>query len=150
MGLGELLSEERNIEMVRGMLASFNANFVALKEGAAPPDLELFAPDVEFRHVDAFPVPIHFVGRDRYQDWIQETLGEYSGVHWGEPELIAHGDFVVALARMTGRPDEADADEAELAVDLAVLHEIRDGLVTKVHVYLDRDAALRAAGITAG
>jgi ketosteroid isomerase-like protein len=150
VGIRELLSEERNIEMVRGMLASFNANFVALKEGAAPPDLELFAPDVEFRHVDAFPTPIHLVGRERYQDWIQETLGEYSGVHWGEPELVANGDFVVALARMTGRPDMAGPEEADLAVDLAVLHEIQDGLVTKVHVYLDREAALRAAGITEG
>jgi ketosteroid isomerase-like protein len=150
VGIRELLSEERNIAMVRGMLASFNANFAALKGGAPPPDLELFAPDVEFAHPDAFPTPIRHVGRDHYNDWIQEVLVDYSGVHWSEPELVANGDFVVALARLSGRPDSAAPDEADLAVDLAVLHEVHDGLVTKVHVYLDREAALRAAGITAG
>jgi hypothetical protein len=44
LGRRQLLSEQRNFEMVRGMLASFNANFDALKRGGPPPDLDLFAP----------------------------------------------------------------------------------------------------------
>jgi ketosteroid isomerase-like protein len=150
VGVGELLSEQRNLEMVRGMLASFSANFEQLKEGGLPPDFELFAPDVEFRHVDAFPTPIHYVGREHYRTWLEESLGGYTGVRWAQPELVANGDFVVALARLTGRPVGAAADEADLAVDLAVLHEIHDGRLTKLHIYLDRAAALRAAGITEG
>jgi len=144
------LSEQRNLEMVRGMLASFNANFDALKRGGPPPDLDLFAPDIEIRHVDDFPMPMHYVGRERYVDWFAESFTEYTDVHWTEPELVANGDFVVALAKLTGRPEGAAPDEPALSVELAVLHEIHDGLLTKLHVYLDRAAALRAAGITEG
>jgi ketosteroid isomerase-like protein len=142
------VGEEQNLDMVRGMLASFNAHFEELKAGGPPPDLERFAPDVEFRHVDRFPTPIRYVGREHYEDWFAEVFVELTGVHWSEPELVAKGDYVVALAAIAGRPEAAGPDEPELSVELAALHEIKDGLLTKLHIYLDRSAALRAAGIT--
>jgi ketosteroid isomerase-like protein len=150
VGIRELLSEQRNIELVRGLLESFDANFRALKEGAPSPDLHLFDPEIEILHVDGFPTSTRYVGRDRYADWFSEGFADYTDVHWSEPEMFANGDFVVAVGQLSGRPESAPADEPRLSVELALLHEIRDGLVTKIHVYLDREAALRAAGITAG
>ena len=149
MGIRDLLSEERNIELVRGLLASFDADFDAMKHGAASPDLHLFAPDIEIWHVDGFPTTTRYVGRDRYGDWFAEGFADYTDVHWSEPEMFANGDLVVAIGALSGRPESAAPDEPRLSVELALLHEIRDGLVTKIHVYLHREAALRAAGITA-
>jgi ketosteroid isomerase-like protein len=144
------LSEAGNSELVRGLIASFDEHFDAMKRGAPSPDLERFAPDIEIWHVDGFPTTTRYVGRDRYRDWFNEGFADYTDVHWSEPELHANGDAVVAIGELSGRVEGSDPDEARLSVELALLHEIRDGLVTKIHVYLDRDAALRAAGITAG
>jgi hypothetical protein len=64
VGIGELLSEQDNIELVRGLLVSFDANFEAMKRGAASPDLHLFDPEIEIAHVDGFPTTRRYVGRD--------------------------------------------------------------------------------------
>ena len=150
MGLGQLLSEERNIELVRGLLVSFDRHFDAMKQGAPSPDLEAFAPEIEIWHVDGFPTTTRYVGRDRYGDWFSEGFADYTDVHWSEPEMFANGDCVVAVGELSGRPEGTEPDEPRLSVELALLHEIHDGLVTKIHVYLNREAALRAAGITEG
>jgi ketosteroid isomerase-like protein len=150
VGIGQLLSEERNRELVRGLLASFDEHFDAMKRGGPSPDLELFAADIEIWHIDGFPTATRYVGRDRYRDWFAEGFADYTDVHWSEPELHSSGDVVVAIGELSGRVEGSAPDEARLSVELALLHEFRDGLVTKIHVYLDRDAAMRAAGITAG
>jgi ketosteroid isomerase-like protein len=150
VGLGALLSDERNIELVRGLLASFDANFDAMKHGAPSPDLHLFDPEIEIWHVDGFPTARRYVGRESYRDWFAEGFADYTDVHWSEPAMFANGDVVVAIGELSGRVEGADPDEARLSVELALLHEIRDGLVKKIHVYLNREAALSAAGITAG
>ena len=150
MGIGELLSDHDNIELVRGLLVSFDANFEAMKRGAASPDLHLFDPEIEISHEDGFPTTRRYVGRERYADWFTEGFADYTDVHWSEPELVANGDVVVAIGELSGRLEGTEPDEPRLSVELALLHEIHDGLVTRIHVYLSPAAALRAAGITAG
>jgi ketosteroid isomerase-like protein len=60
-----------------------------------------------------------------------------------EDEVIVSGDVVIGLARQTG----VLAGGAELSEDAAAVMFFRDGLLSRVEFHLDRDEAMRAAGL---
>ncbi len=60
-------------------------------------------------------------------------------------ELVAAGDWVVDMVRITARPKGAGATIREAA---AAAFKFSDGLLTRVEFHLDRAAALRAAGVS--
>jgi ketosteroid isomerase-like protein len=61
-------------------------------------------------------------------------------------EMIDAGDNVVSLVRQIGVPKGADA---EIETQGAAVWMIRDGRLRRVEFHLDRNAALRAAGLEA-
>ena len=60
-------------------------------------------------------------------------------------ELIDNGDQVIAVSRQRGRGGTSGV-EAEL--EQAFIVTVRDGEIVQVEGYLDRDAALEAAGLS--
>jgi ketosteroid isomerase-like protein len=71
----------------------------------------------------------------------EETWDE----HWIEiQELIDAGDRVVVFHREFQR---GKSSGIELAVDAAVIVDVRDGRIVRFQGYMDRNAALEAAGL---
>ena len=65
--------------------------------------------------------------------------------HRIEPqELIDAGDRVVVLQREYQRSKSG----AELVIDTATIVDVRDGRIVRMQGYMDRAAALRAAGLS--
>lgn len=59
--------------------------------------------------------------------------------------LIDAGDRVVILQREFQR---GRSSGVELEIEAAVIVDLRDGLIVRVQGYMDRDAALEAAGVS--
>jgi ketosteroid isomerase-like protein len=73
-----------------------------------------------------------------------EAVGEAWAEFRMEPEeAFEHGDLVVMLVRAVGR---GRGSGVEIAGDVAVVCEIRDGLIASFRVEPDREAALRLVG----
>ena len=75
---------------------------------------------------------------------IRETWGE---LHW-DYERIFEGeadDVVVSFYRAIGIGREGGV---EVVRDLTGVYRLRDGLIVSEHVYLDREVALEAAGLS--
>ncbi len=75
-----------------------------------------------------------------WRDW----TGAFERFRIEVDELIDAGDNVVSLVRQIGVPRGTDA---EVESQGAAVWMIRDGRLRRVEFHLDRDAALRAAGI---
>ncbi len=74
---------------------------------------------------------------------VEETWDE----HRVEPEeFIDAGDRIVLLHREYQR---GRSSGVELEIDAAVVFDLRDGRIVRVQGYMDRDAALEAAGVSA-
>ena len=85
-----------------------------------------------------------FEGEDPVGRWIAEMRETWADVHW-EVERIFEGDGVVvsfyrsiSIGRTSG---------AEVVRDLTGVHRIRDGLIAREQVFLDREEALQAAAL---
>jgi ketosteroid isomerase-like protein len=139
---------QENVEIVRALqpsgvdfVAAFNADLATFAGAASG-----FSDDFEAVFIDR---------RAR------TTIGPYRGIagfvegwrDWLEPweryELRAErfidvGDQVVVFARVSGRTrrDGVEMDHAPAAV-----YTLRDGLVSRIEFYLDRDEALRTVGL---
>jgi ketosteroid isomerase-like protein len=78
------------------------------------------------------------------QYW-NETGEMWESLHFEPERLIEQGDIVVAFWRETARSRHSDV---EVESQTATLFRLRDGKIAEITGYLDRDEALRAAGIT--
>ena len=82
--------------------------------------------------------------REVRQIWEKED-DEIWDEHWLEPQkLIDAGDRVVVLQREYQR---GKSSGVELVVDTASIIDLRGGRVVRMQGYMDRAAALRAAGL---
>jgi ketosteroid isomerase-like protein len=73
-----------------------------------------------------------------------ESVGEAWAEFRMEPEeTFERGELVVALVRAVGKGRESGV---EIAADVAMVFEVRDGLVASMRVEPDREAALKLVG----
>jgi ketosteroid isomerase-like protein len=86
----------------------------------------------EFRGVEGF--------REALSDWISP----YESFRLEVEDVLSNDDRVVFLARQVATTRH---DAVEVATESASVWRIRDGLVSQVTFYLDRQMALKAAGI---
>jgi ketosteroid isomerase-like protein len=91
------------------------------------------------------------VEEGRVTTGLTEMKSEYDAVEemWDEhrveiQELLEAGDRVVLLHREHIR---GKSSGVEMVLDAAVLFDLRDGRITRIQGYMDRDAALQAAGL---
>ena len=74
-----------------------------------------------------------------------EQVEEMWDEHRVEPEqLFDAGDRVVLFHREYQR---GKGSGVELEIDAAVVFDLRDGRIVRIQGYMDRDAALKAAGL---
>ena len=130
---------QENMEVVQRLYELFERRDV---EAMFP---ELAAPDIELRVPALYPdMPSVFRGREGVEEWI--AMVDEVWAEWRfEPErYLDAGSTVVVLARLIG---EARTSGVHLERDVAHVWTLKEGRVTGIQAYLDREEALEAAGL---
>ena len=126
----------RDVEIVRRSFEAWNEGDVQAIRRCYTEDAVIETPITEFGRT--------FEGDDPLGRWIREMRETWAEVSW-DVERIFEGDGVVVSfyrSVSTGR-----ASGIEVVRDLTGVHHIRDGLIARDRVFLDRDEALKAAGV---
>ena len=93
------------------------------------------------------PYGDNFSGRDPYAQFLERIIGSLSGYELVIADMIADGGRVAVELNET-----VDDGDARLHTDETVVFDVRDGLIVKVAVYLQKSARLvtARAGTTPG
>ena len=122
-------------------------HLVALNRGDAEALVATVSPDVEWE--DAMfgtEVPRIYRGRDEVREWFNRVLEPWESIH-AEPDEIreASDGRILVGGVMTARGKGSDAEIQQRGWFVVwVAH----GTITKRRVFLDRDEALEAAGLS--
>jgi uncharacterized protein len=127
----------RNVEVVRELYEAFN-------EGALDSVLEAANPDLEFDASDRLPDEGVMRDREAYRRFLERTFETWAQFRVQVDELVDAGDAVVALGRTAGVGQVSRATVEERTAHVIWL---RDGRPYRLKVFVDRDEALRAAGL---
>jgi ketosteroid isomerase-like protein len=127
---------QENVEIVRRSFEAWNEGDVRAIRRCYTDDVVLETPITEFGRT--------FEGDDPLGRWIAEQRETWAETHW-DVERIFEGGVVVSFYRSisTGR-----ASGIEVVRNLTAVSHIRDGLIARERVFLDRDEALKAAGLS--
>jgi ketosteroid isomerase-like protein len=108
--------------------------------------MELAHPDFEVSMVgpEYAPATLDYTGVDGFVAAWRDWTSAYESFRIEVDEIVDAGDNVVSLVRQTGIPKGA---HAEIETAGAAVWMIRNGRLRRVEFHLDRDAALRAAGL---
>jgi ketosteroid isomerase-like protein len=128
---------EENVEVVRRGYEHF------AQTGEA--DATIYSPDVEWHSAAEDPYAEPFHGVEGIRRLIREVRESLDGFRTEPFEYLDGGDFVVAGLTHRGRGKGSDA-EVEMREWNVFL--IERGKIVSVHEYSDREAALRAAGLS--
>jgi ketosteroid isomerase-like protein len=125
------------IDVVNGVQAAY-------EQGDEASALALIAPEVEWIEPEGFPGADTWHGRDG----VRKAMARFWGT-WADPvseyrdmQQIENRVFVCLHIRARGRESGAPGE-----FDVFQVWTIRDGMAARVEHYLDRDNALRAAGL---
>ena len=103
-----------------------------------------FAPDFESSFIAPDGVNGPFHGVDGLAAGWRDWLEAWERYDVDVERFIAAGDHVIVFVRISGRTRR---DGVEVEHTPAVVWTLRDGVVRRLEFYLDRDAALAAAGL---
>ena len=121
-----------NVEVVRDMLEDY-------VRGDYEAALPAFAQEVEvITSLERFHGPAGVV--EEAKRW-EEMWTDY---HFEVQDLVDAGDKVVLLYRQVGKAKESGIAVEERA---AWVYTLREGKITRVEMFQDRETALRAAGL---
>src|SRR3954468_10858096 len=137
-----MAATEADVGRVIAAYEEFNERFEQIRGGDLSGFAAYCAPDLVMVSVDGWPVSGRYEGLNGYRQWIQEV---YGGTAWNRFEQIEAqivGDYVVSTMLSRGR---AEDDATEMEAPVSVVHLMRDGLIARAWLYLDRERALRAA-----
>ena len=130
---------QENVEIVR-------AAFEALERGGFDEALAYVDPGVEFEPPDeALERPSSFKGHEALRERWRNLMEPFEGLRLEPVEFIDVDDETVIIVfrmRVRGKASEVPV-EAEPAYVLA----IRDGKIMRLRAYLQKDQALKAAGL---
>jgi ketosteroid isomerase-like protein len=108
--------------------------------------MELADPDFEVAMVgpDYLSTQLEFSGLDGFREAWRDWTSPFERYEIEVEEMIDAGDQVVSLVAMKGTTRTGGA---EISAPGAAVWTVVDGRVRRVEFHLDRNAALRAAGI---
>ena len=123
-----------------------------LADAATRQDVDAFlatvSPDVEWEDAVFWSEPMRvYRGREEVRAWFERTLIEpWESFRWGVEEVIPAGeDCIIVGGFSAGR---GRGSGAEVKVHGWLVIWITNGLITRRRVFLDRAAALEAAGLS--
>jgi ketosteroid isomerase-like protein len=130
------MNEIGNAELVRLGFEMFEREGPAAALALADPDVEIYAaPGIE-------PTG-RYVGKDSAMRWTQEWFEVWEEFRMEPMEFIEPSEGVVVVP--VHQVARGKSSGVEVEIDVAYLFEIRDGLVTRFHIYPEKGQALTAA-----
>lgn len=131
---------QENVELVRAIIAPWRHGDFRSAEWAHP--------EIEFGFGDG-PTPGSWTGIDAMSDAWREALGAFDRLEMDADDCVSiDSERVLVLTTNTGRGKTSGFDLGELRTRGANIFHIRDGKVTKLVAYWDRDRALEALGLS--
>jgi ketosteroid isomerase-like protein len=85
-----------------------------------------------------------FEGDDQIGRWIAELQETWAEVRWEPERVFEADDVVVSFYRGIGVGRESGV---EVVRELTGVYRVRDGKIASERIYLDRNEALKAAGL---
>ena len=129
-----------NVDLVKAICAPWQRGDFRSAEWAHP--------QIEFGFADG-PVPGNWTGIAAMGAAWREALGAFDRLEMDVDEYIPiDRERVLVLTTNTGRGKTSGFDLGELRTRSANLFHIRDGKVTKLMAYWDRDRGLEAVGLS--
>ena len=89
-------------------------------------------------------IPGTFVGVEEVNKWLAEWLGGFEDWSLDIEEVFDGRDLVVIIVHQRGRVGHGGP---EVEMRLAQVWTFRDGLITRIEMYADRNEALEAVGL---
>lgn len=133
---------EREIETARAALGAFAR---AVTDGEIAPFLELLDREADLQIPSAIRqdvVELH--GREEARRYLEETASEYADLRLDPREFRAlDPGRLLVVGRWQGR---ARGGTTPFGTPLALIVELRDGLVTRLRGFMDEQQALEAVG----
>jgi ketosteroid isomerase-like protein len=134
---------DSDLEHIRRAFLNFNDRYDMMRGGGfASWYEEFYVADGVIEHVDNFPTPGRYVGLAGYTEYFEQSYGSYRDVAWRIDGIEAVGDRVLALVRVSGKPQDEDV---KLEIDLGITYEMRDGKIGHARVYVGHARARDAA-----
>ena len=131
---------QENVEIVRRSYAAVNR--VIVSGDLAPFLLEFYDPGVEYAPVEEGSV---VRGHEQFGEYFRRFLEVWEEFCWELEEVIDAGDSIVSAANMKGR---ASASGIEITQRVFHVADIRGSKIARLREYLDRQEALKAAGLS--
>ena len=135
---------QENVEVVRSgysLLAGVSNQWGPITEFYADychPDVELVPP---VSYPDTEP---SYTGLDGFQSWRRQLDEMWDDWHFEPERFFDAGDRVVVFVRVSGTGKQS---RAAVTVPTAHVFTLRDGLVARAEIFLDRPEALKAVGL---
>jgi ketosteroid isomerase-like protein len=131
---------QENVELVRVVCTPWERGDFSRAEWAHP--------DIEFSFADG-PTPGTCTGVAAMSDAWREVLAAIEGLDVKVEDYIPlDGDRVLVLMHNTGRGKASGLDIGQLGNRGANLFHVREGKVTKLVLYFDREQVLEALGLS--
>ena len=135
---------QENVERFREATEAFN-RWAAAPDSDPSAYLRFLDPEVQFEPVQASLQGHHYVGLDGVRAWLADLAEHYERGHVDYTEIRDLGSQLLGIGtlQVVGR-----GSGIEIAVPMAVVASIRDGLITRFKDYGgNKDQALAAAGL---
>src|SRR5205085_903906 len=131
---------QENVEVVRRSYQLFNANALA---GAS----EYWDSEIVWHTDPLVPEPGVYSGFATVRTYLEGFLRAFGAMHVDPDEVIdLGGGEVLSVLKVSGRPlGQTDAQTQWL--DWAWIVAVRDGKITRVRSFFDKDRAFKAAGL---
>jgi ketosteroid isomerase-like protein len=130
---------QENVEILRKAAESF-------ADRGLDSYFEFLHPDAHWRAMEgAIDDTGELSGREAIRRYVQDWIDTFDDFSIEPVELLdLGGDRVLSVQRLTGR---AKLSGLETELRYAVVYTVRDGLIVDGREYVDREHALRAAGV---
>jgi ketosteroid isomerase-like protein len=138
-------AQPRDVDMVKLFRAS-NAPDPSVTPDAAGIDITVFTSDFEVEFISARAGSLRAPSRgpeglaEGWRDWLEP----WDSYHVELENFIGTGDEVISLVRVRAKTTR---DAVAVEHESAALWSVREGKISRVRFYLEREQALEAAGL---
>jgi ketosteroid isomerase-like protein len=123
-------------DVVRNALAQWNAQAEVTEQGF----LEFAHPDMVLDLTSNVLNPATYEGFDGFRSFVEQVGEAWAEFRMEPEEFFEQGNVVVVLVRAVGT---GRGSGVQIDAPVAMVAEVRDGLIASMRVEPDRDAALR-------
>jgi ketosteroid isomerase-like protein len=133
--------------MSQEALANLRRGHEAFNRGDLSVMIDVTTPDVEWGATGSFPgVASRYQGPDAIQEWANLIRSEWAQFEVVLAEVLHDGDDVVVVAERLRGCGRGSGAEVEMCVYAAYFFD--QGKISRRAAFMERDAALEAAGLS--